>query len=429
MNRPMAPITRCAQRTLLALSLLLPLPAFAGDWPQFRGPNRDGIATEPAESRLLTQWPENGPPVLWRARGGKGYSGIVVSGGRVYTQWVEGEGEAGQEYVVALDAATGKEAWRFRSDKNYVDPNGDGPRSTPTVDGDRLFVLSGWGNLYALDKNTGKVLWQYDLAAFTGSTGSGGSGSFCSSPLVEGDRLFIEIGGAEKLKTGSAFAAFDKATGKPLWMTESDLAGFSAPVAFNAAGVRQVVFFAATGLVSLSPEDGRVFWRYPWTTEYDVNAASPIPLPGDRLFVSSAYDVGAAVLQMKADGKGGVGVETVWKNRSMMNMFSSSVLLGGNLYGFHKSVLKCLNPETGEERWKDNSFALGSLISAGNHLVVLSDKGLLGLVEVNPQEFKMVAKAKVLEGRTITAPALADGRVYLRNNTNEIVCVDLTEKS
>jgi outer membrane protein assembly factor BamB len=453
------------RRALLVTLALLPVSTHAGpagDWPQFRGPNRDGIAAEPAESRLLTQWPESGPPVLWRARGGKGYSGIVVSGGRAYTQWAEGEGEGAQEYVVALDAATGKEVWRFRSDRAFVNPEGDGPRSTPAVDGDRLFAVSGRGKLLALDKNTGKLLWQHDLVTFGGSTGSGGSGSFCSSPLIDGDRLFVEIGGAEEPetgsagkpeagalpsfgeltglqtgsaaparptgpKTGSAFAAFDKATGKPLWMTESDLGGFSAPLAFTAAGVRQVVFFSSAGLVSLSPQDGRIFWRYPW--ENAINAASPLVLPGDRLFVSSGDDVGAAVLQMKADGQGGVGVQTVWKNRSMMNLYYSSVLVGGNLYGFHRTTLKCLDPATGEERWKHNNFSLGSVIAAGDHLVLLYDTGTLGLAEANPKEFKLVAKAKVLEGKTLTAPALADGRVYLRNNTDEIVCVDLTEKS
>ena len=211
-----------------ALLLTLSLPLLAGDWPQFRGPNRDGVSTE---TRLLTRWPESGPPIAWRVKGGKGYSGIVVSQGRAYTQWAEGEGEKGSEFAVALDAATGKEVWRFRTDSVYVDPsgNGDGPRATPTMDGDRLFTMSGRGKLHALDKKTGKLLWQHDLAALAGSVGGGGEGGFCSSPLVEGDRVFVEIG-ANKLRLGnSSFAAFDKATGKILWTVENDPAGFSAP--------------------------------------------------------------------------------------------------------------------------------------------------------------------------------------------------------
>lgn len=411
--------------SVLATLMLLPLPLLAGDWPQFGGPNRNGVSPE---TRLLTRWPESGPPVAWRVKAGKGYSGIAVSEGRAYTQWAEGEGEKGNEYVVALDAATGKEVWRFRTDSLYVDPsgNGDGPRATPTVDGGRLFVVSGRGKLHALDKKTGKLLWQHDLAAFAGSVGGGGEGGFCSSPLVEGDRVFVEIGANKAREGNSSFAAFDKTTGKVLWKVENDPSGFSAPIAITVAGVRQILFFSGSGLVALAPENGRVYWRHPWKTQYDVNAALPVPLPGDRLFVSSGYDVGAAVLQLKRSG-GKFTVEEVWRNRTMMNVFPSSILHGGHLYGFHKRVLKCLDPKTGEDKWKDDSFDMGSLLLAGGHLIVLTDKGELGLVEATPAGFKPVVRAKVLSGRTITAPALADGRLYLRNNTDEIVCLKITE--
>jgi outer membrane protein assembly factor BamB len=409
----------------LVTLLLLPLSLFAADWPQFRGPNRDGVSPE---TRLLTRWPESGPPVAWRVQGGKGYSGIVVSEGRVYTQWAEGEGEKGNEYAVALDAATGKEAWRFRTDSVFVDPsgNGDGPRATPAVDGDRLFVMSGRGTLHALDKKTGKLLWQHDLAALAGSVGAGGEGSFCSSPLIEGDRVFVEIGAGKTRRGNSSFAAFDKATGKILWTVENDPAGFSSPQAVTLAGVRQILFFSGSGLVALSPENGRVYWRHPWKTQYDVNAVLPVVLPGDRIFLSSGYDVGNAVIQIVKSGKG-FKVREVLKGRNMSSLFSSFILHDGYLYGFHKRIFKCVDPNTGEEKWKDDSFNVGLLLLAGTHLIVLNEAGELGLVEATPAAFKPIVRAKVLSGRTINAPALADGRLYVRNNTDEIVCLKLSD--
>lgn len=411
----------------LVFSLLLPLPLFAADWPQFRGPNRDGVAPE---NGLLTRWPEGGPPVVWRAKGGKGYSGIVVSEGRVYTQWAEGEGEKGNEYAVALDAATGKELWRVRTDSVYADPsgNGDGPRATPAVDGDRLFVMSGRGKLHALDKKTGKLLWQHDLAALGGSVGAGGEGSFCSSPLVEGDRVFVEIGADKARRSKSSFAAFDKATGKILWTVENDPAGFSAPQAVTLAGVRQILFFSGSGLVALSPENGRVLWRHPWKTQYDVNAVLPVVLPGDRIFVSSGYDVGNALIRITKSEKG-FTVRELWKNRNMSSLFSSFILHDGYLYGFHKRIFKCVDPNTSEEKWKDDSFNVGSILLAGPHLVVLNEEGELGLVEATPTAFNTIVRAKVLSGRTITSPALADGRLYARNNTDEIVCLKLSDST
>lgn len=411
--------------SVLVFSLLLPVSLFADDWPQFRGPNRDGVSPE---TRLLTRWPEGGPPVVWRAKGGMGYSGIVVSDGRAYTQWAEGEGEKGNEYAVALDAATGKELWRVRTDSGYVDPagNGNGPRATPAVDGDRLFVMTGRGKLHALDKKTGQVLWHHDLAALGGSVGAGGEGSFCSSPLIEGDRVFVEIGANKARRGNRSFAALDKATGKILWTVENDPAGFSAPQAVTLAGVRQILFFSGSGLVALAPEDGRVYWRYPWKTQLDTNAVLPVVLPGDRVFVSSGYDVGNALVQVARSGKGFTARE-VWKGRSMSSLFSSFVLHGGHLYGFHKRIFKCVDPSTGEEKWKDDSWNVGSLLLAGGNLIVLNEAGELGVVEATPAAFKPIVRAKVLSGRTITSPALADGRLYVRNNTDEIVCLNLSD--
>lgn len=439
---------RSYRRVLLSLALIFSLagsvlteaaiPSSTQDWPQFRGPGRDGISPE---TSLLTRWPEEGPRVLWRARGGQGYSGLVVSDGRLYTLVGEGEKEKGTEHVLCLEASTGKELWRFPLGSLYVDSsgNGDGPRATPIVDDARVYVMSGVGRLFALDKKTGKAVWQHDLKGEMGSAGAS-DGSFSSSPLIEGDLLIVEAGGETK-KPGdgvqtakianpvsAAYAAFDRKTGAVRWTAENDGAAFSAPVAITAAGARQIVFFSATGLVSVSPKDGKVFWRYPWKTQFDVNAATPLLLPGDRLFVSSGYDVGAAVLQLKPEAGGGVKVEEVWKSRVMKNHFATSIHLSGHLYGFDKSTFKCVESGTGTEKWAGRGYGTGNVIYADGHLIVLSDRGELALIEATPAEFREVAKAKVLEGRTITSPALADGKLYVRNNTDEIVCLDVAER-
>jgi outer membrane protein assembly factor BamB len=265
-----------------------------------------------------------------------------------------------------------------------------------------------------------------------GSPGAS-DGSFASSPLLEGEMLIVEVGGDAK-KPGpvnpfnTAYVAFDRKTGTVRWAAENDGAAFSAPVAIDAAGARQVVFFSATGLVSVSPKDGKVFWRYPWKTQFDVNAATPLLLPGDRLFVSSGYDVGAAVLQLKPEAGGGVKVEEVWKSRVMKNHFASSIHLLGHLYGFDKSTFKCVDAGTGAEKWAGRGYGTGNVIYADGHLIVLTDRGELALLEATPEQFRELAKVQVLEGRTITSPALADGKLYLRNNTDEIVCVDLSER-
>lgn len=423
--------TRCLASllTLAVCSTGLPahasIPSTKTDWPQFLGPSRDG---QSPESRLLTRWPAEGPKVVWRAKGGQGYSGIAVSENRLFTIIGEGEGAQGSEYVVSLDAATGKEVWRFPSGPLYVDRsgNGNGPRATPIVDEARVYVISGTGKLFALDRATGKPVWQHDLKGEMGSAGAS-DGSFASSPLIEGDLLIVEVGGNEEKPGKNAYAAFDRKTGAVRWTAENDVAAFAAPVAITAAGTRQIVFFSATGLVSVSPADGKVFWRFPWKTQFNVNAATPTPLPGDRLFVSSGYDVGSAVLRLTAKPGGGVGVEEIWRSRVLKSTFATTIHRDGHLYGFDKATLKCIEAETGKEKWLGRGYGVGNLIYADGHLIVLSDRGELALVEATPAEFREVAKAKVLEGRTITPPSLAGGKLYVRNNADEIVCVDLTE--
>lgn len=400
----------CARLALTLGILAAVAPLTAADWPQFEGPLRNGTSPERG---LARSWPEDGPRILWRAPLGEGFSGIAVHAGRVFTLLAEGA----DEYAVALAAEDGAELWRFRTDAKILTAHGNGPRSTPTVDGETVFVVGARGKLYALDVADGRVRWQRDLERELGAQRP--HWGTASSPLVDGDRLVVQVGGDD----GRAFAAFDRQTGEVLWTSQSDLPAYSSPVVLSLGGQRQALFFSAESLVALDPGDGRLLWRIPWATEFGVNVATPLRVPPDRVFVSSAYDVGSALLEIRRVGDA-FQVDTLWRNRKMQNLFHSSVHLAGQIYGFHDALLKCLDAGTGRERWVARGFGRGSLIAADGLLFVWGERGLLALVEASAESYRELARAQVLSGRTWPGPALADGRLYLRNEA-EMVCLEV----
>ncbi len=402
----------------------------AADWPQWRGPNRNGISQEMG---LLKEWSNGGPQVLWRVSLGEGFSGISVVSGRVYTMFSEGD----DEFVVCLNASNGEEVWRFRSDSNYHESQGgNGPRATPTIDGELLFTVTAQGKLYALNTENGEKVWSHDLQEEFGSKIPRWGG--CTSPLVEGDLLLVEVGG----KDGKSIVAFDKKGGDVVWSSHTDILGYSSPIAVTIDGIRQLIVFTGTQLVSVSPENGNLYWTYPWQTEYDVNAATPVFIAPDKIFISSGYGKGAAVVRVRVmmsagsttgEGEGGMShrepvemkVEEIWKNQDMKNHFATSVLHGDYLYGFDNAILKCIDANTGMEKWKTRGFGKGTLMLADEHLIILSDRGKLGLAEATPSAYNEVASAEVLSGLCWTVPTLANGRLYARNE-NEMVCLDMT---
>jgi outer membrane protein assembly factor BamB len=384
------------------------------DWPQWRGPNRDGISKE---SGLLKIWPAEGPKVLWRAPSGEGYSAISVSNGRAYTMY----GQGNDEVLVCLDAVTGKELWRVKVDAKFYNDQGNGPRSTPIVDGDLVYALSANGKLWAFNDKDGKEVWSHDLQREYG--GRVPTWGVSTAPLVEGNLLIVDVGG----RSGHSVMAFNKSNGNVVWKSETDLPGYSAPIAVTVNGVRQVLAFTGTALVSVSPADGKSFWRYGWDTRYDVNAATPVFIPPDKVFISSGYGKGGAVLQMQANN-GRVQVQEVWKSAVIKNHFSSSVLIGNYLYGFDDAILVCINALNGEQQWQQRGYQKGSLIFADGHLIILGEQGRLGLVEATPTGYKEKASAQPLSGRCWSMPVLANGRLYIRNQT-EMMCLEVTGKN
>lgn len=397
------------QRIVLAFSLLVAAGAIAADWPQWRGPNRDGISKE---TGLLKNWPPSGPKVRWKAPLGPGYSSIAVSQGRVCTMANISE----NEMAICFDDATGKQLWSVRLDSAYQSGQGDGPRSTPVIDGNWVYVLGAQGKLYALNAKDGKKIWSHDLKSEYGSEIPGWGTS--TTPLVEGDLLLVDIGG----KTGHSIGAFNKKSGALVWKTHTDKQGYSSPIAITVNGGRQFLFFTGTALVSISPT-GSVNWKYPWRTSYYANIATPIFIAPDKVFISTAYDTGAAVLKLTGT-KEKPSFQEVWKSKISQNHFNSSVLHNNHIYGFDQAILQCVEVNTGTEKWKKSGFGKGSVILADGHLIVLGERGQLALVEATPSGYKEKAQMQALNGKTWTSPALANGNLYLRDE-KEIISMSL----
>jgi len=390
------------------------IPSATDDWPQWRGPNRDGISRE---TGLLKNWPKDGPKVLWRVPSGEGYAGIVIAKDRGYTMFGQGE----NEFMICFDPANGKELWRYKLGGIFNNDQGSGPRSTPLVDGDLVFGLSGNGKLHAANAQNGKAVWSHDLRAEYG--GRMPEWGISTTPLVENNLLIVDVGGRD----GHSVMAFNKSNGNVVWKSESGGPGYSAPIAITVNGVRQVLVFAGSALLSLAPTDGKLFWKYDWETRFDVNAATPVFIPPDKIFISSGYGKGSALLQTQGSN-GTATMKEVWKSREMKNHFSSSILYENHLYGFDDFLLTCLDVTTGKTKWQQRGFNKGSLLFADGHLIVLGEYGNLALVEATPAGYKEKAGAQILKGKSWTMPTLSAGKLYLRNQS-EMLCLEVAGKS
>jgi len=377
----------------------------AADWPQWRGPNRNGISSE----NVSAAWPAEGPGVRWRASVGTGFSSISISHGRAYTM-----GNTNNEDTVwCFDASTGQRVWNH----SYAAPLGPqwyegGPGSTPTVDGNRVVTISKWGNVFCFDAAQGTVLWQRDLRRDGIKTNRWG---FAGSPLIWGNAVI--------LNAGSAGIALDRDTGCIIWCNGTNAAGYASPTRFETGGTEAVLIFAAKHLVALEAQNGRELWRQLWETGWDTNITDPL-VWRERIFLSS-FTRGCGLLSVP-NGK----PEVLYTNMLMHMHLSPGVVLGDYLYAFNgeakqETDLRCLYLPTGEVKWVSKDPTFGSLILADGKLILLSDKGELLLAEASPVEFKPLVRAKVLSGVCWTAPALANGQLYVRNARGELHCLQL----
>ena len=382
-----------------------------GDWPQWRGPNRDGISKE---TGLLKQWPADGPPLVWKAVGaGNGYSSLAVANGRLFTLGLRGN----REYLIAFDVATGKEVWAIPHGGAFHNDRGNGPRGTPTVDGDRLYALGGNGDLSCLETRTGKVVWTINvLQKFGGSNIQWG---ISESPLVIDEKVLVNAGGP-----GASIVALNKKDGSLIWKSQSDEEGYSSAIAVEAAGGTQVVFFTATRALGLDLKDGRLRWEYPRPSNNTANVATPVAR-GNRVFISSDYGTGGGLVEIKADGK----AQEVYFTKEMRNHHSSSILIGDHLYGFSSGILTAMRFDTGEVAWRDRSVGKGSLVYADGNLYALSENGVVGLVEATPTGYREKGRFRIQQDSlpTWTHPVVAGGRLYLRDQ-DTIYAFDVREK-
>jgi outer membrane protein assembly factor BamB len=388
-------------------ALLIAIPsaqqAPPAEWFQWRGPNRDGISPE---TGLLQEWPKAGPPQVWRSGGiGNGYSSFSSSGGRLYTLGAR----AGVEYVGALDRATGKKVWETQNGRRFENDRGDGPRSTPTVDGDRLYVLGGSGDLTALDLATGKKLWSINIVQKFG--GVNPYWGYSESPLIVGDRILINTGGRR-----AGIVAVAKADGATLWQQHSDGAGYSSPMLMRTGSLTQVIFFTENRTMAVDPRDGRLLWSYNKASNGTANIATPI-VRGTRVFVSSDYGTGGALLEVRAAGNIATANE-IYFTRDMRNHHASSVLIGDHLYGFSSSILTALTFDTGAMAWRDRSVGKGSIAVADHRLYLYSEDGVVGLADLSPAAYRERGRFRIPQQSglpTWSHPIITGGLLVIRD--------------
>jgi outer membrane protein assembly factor BamB len=403
-------LRRTSKNCVLAMVLgfgVWVVTAEGADWPNFRGPNHNGISTETGWSAT---WPKDGPKVLWKATLGTGFCSIAVSGGRAYSMG----NVDNKDILYCFDASTGKEIWK----QSYPCPlfkkdHEGGPSATPTVDGDSVYTFSKNGDALCFKAANGQIVWQKNLPKELGIKYP--TWYFASSAFVA-DNLII-------LNAGTAGIALNKTDGKVVWQSGNGPPGYATAVPFTMGSEKCVVIVGSTEIFGLVAATGKVLWKFPWKTDYDINAADPI-ISGDTVFVSSGYNHGCALLKIE-----GGNVTDVWRNKNMRNHFNSCVLWDGYLYGFDESTLRCLDFKTGEVKWSQEGLGKGSLMIADGKLIILSERGKLVIAPASPEGFKELASVQILMGKCWTVPVLANGKIYARNNPDgQLVCVDVSGK-
>ena len=372
-------------------------------WPAYRGATRTGHY----DHNIRTDWPDDGLPRLWQQPIGGGYASFAVAEGRLFTI----EQRRDFEVVAAYDPNSGIELWSQHWTEHFQETmGGDGPRATPTWDNGRLFALGASGELQSLAADTGRQLWRTNILADAGAGNL--TWAMSASPLVVDNQVIVLPGG----KNGRSVVAYDADTGAVLWSALDDVAGYTAPMVVELAGVRQILVVTAARAAGLRVEDGTLLWDFPWVVSNVPNMAQPVVVGSDRVFLSASYGQGSAMVEVTRTGAE-LSAREVWRTNRMKNKFSSSVLHNGHIYGLDESILACLNVETGELVWKGGRYGYGQLLLADGHLVVLTERGDLVLVRATPDGHDEVANFAALDGKTWNVPTIADGRLFVRNTT------------
>ncbi|MCP9495285.1 MAG: PQQ-binding-like beta-propeller repeat protein [Pyrinomonadaceae bacterium MAG19_C2-C3] len=382
-------------------------------WTDFRGPGRDGRYEE---KTVKTNWSSAGLPLLWRQPIGGGYASFVIAENRAYTI----EQRRGQETVAAYNMENGRELWTNTWNAEFRESmGGDGPRATPTWHEGRLYALGAAGELRCLDAKTGKMIWSRNI--LTDNDAENLQWGMSSSPLIVDDKVITQPGGT----SGKSIVAYNKLTGAPVWKVLNDVQSYTSPMLVTLAGKRQILAITARRIVGLASEDGSLLWDYGWANGAGINVSQPIVVDKNRVFLSAGYGKGAALIEVSGSGKN-FTARKLWENNQMKNKFNSSVLHNGFIYGLDEGIMTCIDVATGERRWKGGRYGYGQVLLASNHLIVTTDGGEIVLVKATPDAHAEVAKFSALEGRTWNNPAIADGRLLVRNAT-QMACYNLAE--
>lgn len=374
------------------------------DWPQWRGPERTGVSKE---TGLLKQWPASGPTRVWTISNlGAGYGAVAVSGDRIFVQSMVGR----QSTVASLNRADGKLIWSKALGAAGNNDRGPGPRGTPTVDGDRVYVLTENGDLACLRTLDGAAVWQRNI--LRDFNGRNIPWDISESPLIDGNRVIVTPGGR-----GAGVVALDKMTGKTVWTTKelSDEAGYASVIAANVQGVRTLMTLTSQGGVGIRASDGKLMWTYPRVANGTANIATPV-FSDNKVFYSTDYGTGGGLLGLTVEGEA-VKAREIYFTRELKNHHGGVVLVNGYLYGFNSSILTCLEFATGKMMWRDRSVGKGSLTYADGNLYLLSEDNVAGLAEATPTGYREKGRFKIADSGlpSWAHPVVSGGRLYIRN--------------
>ena len=401
-----------AVKLIASVLLCLCLSLSGADWPHWLGPKGNGVSME-------SNWKNEISDPLWKSKVGVGFSAVSVAQGRLFTMGHDGRKSGGSETVHCLDAQTGKSIWSDSYPAPLIDYlHEGGPCSTPTVDGDKVYALSKHGLLHAYATQDGKKLWKKDLLSLSGMRKPPEWG-FAASPLVFENLLIVEAG---------ATYALDKKSGRVVWRSQKYRPAYGSPTVYNPTGKPMIAVLKTDGLVLLDAKTGKTLAFEKWETSYRTNSSTPI-VKGLNLFLSTGYRRGCALFRWT-----GKGLSMVYENKNISTHMNHAILVGDYLYGFDGNVhmagpkdFVCLRFSSGELKWRvsDRGLKVGSLMVAGDRMILLGQSGELAFARVNPNKFDPMEREQVIGGKCWTMPVLANGLLYLRNARGDLVCLDL----
>ncbi|QDT98808.1 PQQ-binding-like beta-propeller repeat protein [Gimesia aquarii] len=391
------------------------------DWPAYRGSERDGIVRD---QKIRTDWDVQPPKLLWKHPVGSGWGSFAIIGDRAFTQEQRGE----KETVVCYDALSGKQIWNHHDDVRFTEVlGGPGPRATPTFYDGMIYSMGATGILNCLNAVTGELVWSKSLLEENDLNNL--QWAMSGSPLVWEDLVIVNQGIPQETSESKpqSVIALDRLTGEEVWSSGSHKSSYSSPQLSLLNEEPQLLIFHSKGLEGFTPQEGKSLWFFPWTNQAGVNAAQPIVIGPSSIFLGAGYGAGSARITI-SESKQNVEPEVVedWKSKSLKLKFNSAVVRDGFVYGLDEGILTCLNLETGKRAWKRGRYGYGQMILVNDNLLILAEDGRVELVKADPEKYTQIATFQAIQGQTWNHPALAQGKLFVRNS-EEAACYDISD--